>query len=181
MPELDCSRVDRITVERCEPNFNDLSWQTFELLTQGQWPDNPGDDEDIAILFRVLLGKKGVLRPDTTYANPCGAVRSAQADNQFFRIAKQLRDDWFARFNLALCSSRRVKAEMDRVHPIIRQLTYTGVLFVEGRHAFPNQWPATNGRKPPDCFTPRKRRQEGREPTIRVCDIDNSLCLSPAE
>ncbi len=128
-------------IKRCTPDFNDLAWQTFSLLTQGYELTNPGADEAIVCLFRILFRKYGPIRLGTVYANPSGIVRSIKPAPRFIRTARQLQREWYCRFNDALHSARRVRAAMDAVHPIIRQLTLTGVLFIADRHIFPNQWP----------------------------------------
>jgi hypothetical protein len=135
-------KVDGITVERCDPDISDdLAWQTFTLLTKGLGLENPGEDEEITRYFRMLMSKGRVFRPGTVYANPCGVVRSPTADRLFIQSARQIQREWYGRFNNALASAQRVKRAMRAVNPIIRQLTYTGVLFIDNQHVFPDRWP----------------------------------------
>ncbi len=131
---------DAVEVARCEPDFNDLVWHTFQLLFGSYELDNPGTDEDIAWLFCVLLKKSSPVDLGTLYANPCGVVRSSGPSSRFLRIAREMQREWFSRFNKTMHKSRSVKAAM-KDHGVIRQLALTGVLFIDGRHVFPHQWP----------------------------------------
>ncbi len=134
-------KVQSITVARCVPDYNDLGWQTFALLTEGLELDNPGDDDEIVRYFRMVLSHGKVFRPGTVYANPCGVVRSPEVSHRFIQSARQLQREWYGRFNDGLASAERVRRAMMGVDPLIRQLTLTGVLFIDNRHVFPNRWP----------------------------------------
>jgi hypothetical protein len=133
-------RVETITVERCLPDYNDLAWQTFTLLTEGLDLENPGDDDEIARYFCVLMRKRR-FRPGTVFANPCGVVRSPKADPPFLQLARQIQKEWYQRFNDYLASSQRVQRAMRVLDPLVRQLTHTGVLFIDNQHVFPDRWP----------------------------------------
>jgi hypothetical protein len=134
-------KVETVTVERCVPDFNDLGWQTFTLLTEGLDLENPGDNDEIVRYFCMLMSRGRVFRPGTVYANPCGVVRSPKADRLFFQLARQIQGEWYGQFNDCLASPKRVQRAMSAVDPLIRQLTYTGVLFIDNRHVFPDRWP----------------------------------------
>jgi hypothetical protein len=134
-------RVETITVERCRPDYNDLGWQTFSLLTEGLDLENPGKDAEIARYFRMLMSNGRLFLPGTMYANPSGVVRSPKADSRFFRIARQIQNEWYGQFNDGLASANRVRRAMGAVSPLIRQLIHTGVLFIDSRHIFPDRWP----------------------------------------
>ncbi len=138
---IDGIKVETITVQRCLPDENDFTWQTFALLTEGLNLDSPGEDDEIARYFRMLMSKGRVFRPGTVYANPCGVVRAPKADPLFIKLARQLQGEWFGQFNAGLFSAGRVRRAMQTYEPLIQQLTYTGVLFIDNRHVFPNRWP----------------------------------------
>jgi hypothetical protein len=164
-------RVRELIRVRCTPNFNDLAWQTFNLLTYGLLdadpdddfyesdlpseyngfrPGNPGEDEMIAALFRVFLSRKSIFRPGTVYANPCGVIRAPNADPPFLKLARLLQKEWYCRFGDTLGSPQRVKQVFEGCDPIIRQLMFTGVLFIESRHIFPDKWPDTVQKSRPE-------------------------------
>ncbi len=134
-------KVETMTVKRCLPDYNDLGWQTFTLLTEGLDLENPGDDEEIVRYFCMLMSRGRVFRPGTVYANPCGVIRSPKADPLFFKLARRMQGEWFGRFNDGLASAEHVNRAMRVVDPLIRQLTHTGVLFIDNRHVFPDRWP----------------------------------------
>lgn len=88
----------------------------------------------------------------TRYINPMFTVSAPCPSTAFFARARQARQDW----RRALCdivswSSSRWREELHEATPIIRQLKYTGVMFVEGRHIQPTCWPnvAVNPRREP--------------------------------
>lgn len=142
---IDVFTVNGVTVARHEPDFNDLAWQTFSLLTAGLELENPGEDEVIAGYFIALMGKPRLFPLGTVYVNPCAVVCSEPATDTFLRMARRFQAEWFHRFNESLFSAERVHREMGRVNRIIRQLMYTGVMVIDNRHIFPDRWPG----KPP--------------------------------
>lgn len=135
------AEMDGITIKRCIPNWDDLEWQTFSLITEGIGLENPGDNQVICKLFKVLTCKNSPFRPGTLFANPCGIVRATKVTKQFIKKARQLQREWFGQMNSGLQSVGRVKRAVKNVEPIIRQLQFTGVLFIENRHVFPDRWP----------------------------------------
>jgi len=167
--------VEKITIERSEPDFDDLSWQTFTYLTGPLDIESPGDDADIARYFRFLLGKRGCIYPGTIYANPCGVVRSPIADSRFIREARHIQREWYLQFNDILASAGRVHREMNAFDPIIRQLVYTGVLFIENRHVFPNCWPDID---PPQRHEPQVKlgSRFGNLVVTKVLKMSQVLC-----
>lgn len=152
---IDGVKVKRLTIERGAPNFGDLAWQTLTRLIEGTGlnPDHPGPDAMIHVYFRVLFGR--LVRPWTVYANPIGAVRAPLADAEFLCAARRLQREWFKQFNTALDGAERARRKSGEMDPIIRQLSFTGVLFVDNRHVFPNAWPQITDqqREPPRIET----------------------------
>lgn len=149
---IDVITINGVTVERHEPDFNDLAWQTFMFLTNGLELDNPGEDEVIARYFTTVLSKPRLFPLGTVYANPCAVVRSKHGTDQFLRIARRFQKEWFHCFNEALCSAERVRRQMNLVDRIVRQLIYTGVMVIDGRHIFPDRWPGKPPIIPGTCF-----------------------------
>ena len=135
------TKMNDIKIKRCVPDWNDLEWQTFSLIIEGIDLENPGDNHVICNLFKVLTCKISPFRPGTLFANPCGIVRTAKVTKQFIKKARQLQREWFSQMNSGLQSAGRVKRAVKNVEPIIRQLQFTGVLFIENRHIFPDRWP----------------------------------------
>jgi hypothetical protein len=150
-------KVEEIVVERCRPDFNDPGWQTFTLLLEGLPLDHPGPDEVISLYFRLFIGR--VVLPGTVYANPCGVVRSPKADHQFFKLARQMQSEWYGQFNKGLASAERVRRRMSELDPLIRQLTHTGVLFIDNHHVFPDRWPDRSSKPSRD----RERKRTGNQ------------------
>lgn len=148
-------KVETITVERYLPDIDHPGWQTLTLLIEGLPLDNPGEDEVIAIYFRSFMGR--VVRPGTVYANPRGVVRSPKADPRFFRLARQIQGEWYRQLNDILSSPERVRRKMKTVDPLIRQLEYHGVLFIDNRHVFPDRWPDRQSKPRLD----RRRKHSG--------------------
>ncbi|ADB19082.1 hypothetical protein Psta_4437 [Pirellula staleyi DSM 6068] len=124
-----------------EPNFNDLAWST--LATLFRLPDefNPGEDEKISDGFQFLVSRQSPIRLENAYANPLGVIYSSTLNERFLRVARRLQSKWFSQFNSTLFSAGRVKRAVDEMSPIIRQLTFTGVMICNGRHVYPNHWP----------------------------------------
>lgn len=144
--------VNGVTVERHEPDFNDLAWQTFTLLTPDLDLDNPGPDEAIADCLIALLGKPRQFPLGTVYANPGAVVRSRNATDTFLRMARRFQAEWFHQFNDSLFSGRRVREQMNLVDRVTRQLVYTGVLIIDNRHIFPDRWPGKTPLSPGTRF-----------------------------
>lgn len=135
------TKMNGIEIKRCVPDWNDLEWQTFSLIIEGIDLENPGDNHVICNLFKLLTCKISPFRPGTLFANPCGIVRTAKVTKQFIKKARQLQREWFSQMNSVLQSAGRVKRAVKNVEPIIRQLQFTGVLFIENHHIFPDRWP----------------------------------------
>lgn len=134
-----------VTVERHEPDFNDLAWQTFRLLTPDLKVEHPGPDDVIAHFLVALLGKPRLYPFGTVYANPCAVVRSHDATDIFLRMARRFQAQWFHQFNDSLYSGRLVREQMSLRDRVTRQLVHTGVLIIDNKHVFPDRWPG----KPP--------------------------------
>lgn len=126
-----------VTVET--PNFNDLAWSVLcRLYPLGE---SPGLDQAIEAIARLMLRRlpAGL----TTYLNPAFTVRQIPGcdDTGFLREAQRARLGWFNQLKQGLGSSRLVKREITKASPLIRQLVYTGVLIIRGKHTHPQHWP----------------------------------------
>lgn len=128
---------EQISVFIVEPNFDDLAWST--LATLFHLPDelHPGEDEIISDGFRFLVGRQSPIKLKNAYANPLGVVYSSTLSESFLREARHLQKRWFSQFNSSLFSAGRVKRAVNKMLPIIRQLTFTGVMICDGRHVSP--------------------------------------------
>ncbi len=144
---IEVTSVDGISVERHEPDYNDPAWQTFYFLTSDLDLEYPGVDEMITCWFCKLVSNPRIFQPGTVYANPCGVLRCESANRTFIRLARQIQRDWFRRLN-DVFGPTILKGLMKRSHGIIRQLTFTGVLFIDNRHVVPHCWPDLRTHKP---------------------------------
>ena len=95
---IEFGKVTDVTIGRHQPNYDDLSWQTLTTLTGGCFT-NPGEEDQIAHLFRSCFGKRGIFRPGTIYVNPRGIVRAPGPTKRFFQLARQLQGEWFQGFS----------------------------------------------------------------------------------
>jgi hypothetical protein len=152
------TRRGDVTVERFHPDYNDLSWQCLSYLFPGLPPLGP--DAEIADAFRYVMGQTGITVNRTLYANPAYLIRAEGFSWAFLNEARIAQKAWLGQFNDGLASSSRVRREMDAVLPIIRQLMYTGVLVVSGRHVMPNRWPTKPVRERSPPFQQRSPRIE---------------------
>lgn len=117
-------------------NDDDLAWSTLQnLFPVGQ---SLGDPERIEAFFRLVMHE--LAEPLTVFANPAFTVEARLASANFFKHAKSVQRRWFKSLNATLGSSRLVKEAMRRATPLMRQLEFTGIMIVEGKHIFPNRW-----------------------------------------
>ncbi len=123
-------------------DWDNLAWSTLERL--GAEGMSPGTDRAIALRFREVmrnarrLGNRFVNR----FVNPQFTVTAAFPSPEFIRAARRARLAWLRTLRQSLGTARRVKTAMRERLPEIRQLEFTGVLVVEGKHIHPQQWPS---------------------------------------
>jgi hypothetical protein len=129
-----------VRIERCQADPNDLAYSTLNWLGNTHPP--VGDDRLVAELFKMSMRS----RPPgmTVYANPVVRVTTASPSREFLVEARRQQRSWIKQLNNWLFSAGRVKGHYATVGPIIRQLEFTGVLIVNGKHVRPDQWPDPN-------------------------------------
>ncbi len=131
-----------VSVESCSLNENDFAWSTMTNLFS--WLDdecNPGRPKGQEAAFRILMARPESYGVVNAFANPIRVVRADSPTKIFVAEARLAQVMWFRQFRDMLHSSGMVKRQLKTMSPIVRQLTHTGVLVVNGKHVFPNQWP----------------------------------------
>jgi hypothetical protein len=127
-------------VQRCVDWGDDLAWVTLtELGCIGVSPGRP--DLLVSCARLVLSGQHGTGR--TTYINPEFTVAAPHGEptEDFLLAARRAQKTFLAHLKSILFSSRRVKNTMREVDPISRQLTFSGVMIINGKHIHPSRWP----------------------------------------
>ncbi|MGQ9770224.1 MAG: hypothetical protein ACUVQG_06695 [Thermogutta sp.] len=134
-----------LVVKRYAPDSNDLAWSTMtHLLPEVIDPCcYRGTDNWIEGMFRIVLASPKDFDLENVFANPAWVVRltSGCATKRFFVEARKAQRAWFKQSADMLQSNARTKRAAHAASPIIRQLMYTGVLILDGKHVFPNRWP----------------------------------------
>lgn len=127
----------QVSVRSCRPDANDLAWATLGWL--GNQHPKVGDERATITLFKMCMRNQspGV----TLFANPLAKVIAARPSQEFLAEARRQQRRWIKQLGSWLFGSARVKRYYAAVDPIIRQLEFTGVLIVNGKHMRPDQWP----------------------------------------
>ena len=127
-----------VRVVQHEVDWNSLPWSTLrQLIDIGC---SPGTDEEITIWFRFVMGEAAQL--GTQYVNPQFTVTADGPSPAFIRKARQAQRAWLKTLKTVLKTSGCLKRELKKVLPEIRQLEFTGVMIIDGKHIHPQQWPA---------------------------------------
>lgn len=108
------------------------------LITSEQ---NPGYEKHMEVVFKLIMEDAADCGLTNVFSNPVSCVTAKKPTNLFFREARHAQARWFRQVRDILGGSGRVKRTVKRMTPLIRQLTHTGVLVVNGKHVLPNQWP----------------------------------------
>jgi hypothetical protein len=144
---LETRHIGDVTLARHWPDFNDLAWSTLQhLLPLGS---SQGPDSKVQAVFRYVIRRAPHFGLGTVFANPAFVVQAPALSRAFLREARQSQLAWFKQLGSVLGSAGRMKRAMRAAHPIIRQLAYTGVMVVAGKHVWPNQWPKPPAVRPP--------------------------------
>lgn len=115
----------------------DPPWAT--MIGLGADGYSPGPDKLIEVEFRKLMGRAEQL--GTCFVNPMFRVASAEPCREFFQDVRAAQYRWRLAWKASVCwSSSRWNQEYKSASPIIRQLFFSGVLIVQGRHIQPAQW-----------------------------------------
>lgn len=146
-----------VVVESYSLNESDFAWQTMmnmlpEILTFG---DNPGRDLAIERFFEAVMSDPSRLALANVFVNPIRRVISENPTRQFYKAARRAQTDWFRVLKTILTKRSIVDRAVSRMPPTIRQLSYTGVLIVGGKHRRPDRWPDRPIRRSHNCRSHR--------------------------
>lgn len=123
----------------------DSSWAWGTLLNVAphllKAEENPGRDEVMEVVFKLIMEDAAGCGLTNVFGNPVCCVTARTPSNLFFREARRAQTTWFRQARHILGSCGPIKRAVKNMTPIIRQLSYTGVLVVDGKHVLPNQWP----------------------------------------
>jgi hypothetical protein len=159
----------QVRVRSCRPDANDLAWTTLGWL--GNQHPRVGGKRATITLFKMCM--RNQLPRVTLYANPLAKVTSEKPSPEFLAEARRQQRRWIKQLNTWLFGSARVKKHYASEDPILRQLEFTGVLILNGKHVRPDQWPAPNSFPNSD---PLAGRRFGRLTVIEELPGRNCLC-----
>lgn len=128
-----------VQVTAREVDWNELAWSTLsQLIVVG---NSPGSDEQIETAARSVLRRAAVM--GTVYANPRFTVRAmtGAAIYEFVRKARTAQLSWWKHLRTVLGSARRVREARKEVPPVVRQLSFNGIMILQGKHIHPRCWP----------------------------------------
>lgn len=125
-------------------DWNNLAWHTLTNLFPSIDREiaNPGAHAQIAGLFHLLL-RHGDIDDCTVFANPeiTIAAESTADLNEFVARARRAQLVWYRRLRDTLGGGGYMKRAVKREKPLVRQLAFTGVLIIAGKHIHPCHWP----------------------------------------
>jgi len=139
-------------------DWNDLAWNTLTLLgAQGPQPST-----DLDRIVKSLDVLRDARRLGTIYANPGSTVVAlpGASEYHFLRTARARQLAWLRQVTDVLGSAGARKRALKGVDAITRQLCFTGVLILNGKHMHPQRWPdgPDTERRLKDKLQPRSRR-----------------------
>jgi hypothetical protein len=119
------------------------AWSTLQNLVPDELTSdqNPGDESIIETGFKFVMEHASRGGINNAYANPAFCVSANTPSMQFFLESRRAQAQWFQQVREILGASGRVKRAVREMTPIVRQLSHTGVLVVDGKHVLPNLWP----------------------------------------
>jgi hypothetical protein len=127
-----------VRVIQQEVDWNSVAWSTLQqLMDVGP---SPGADEEIVAWFRFSMHEVAA-QLGTQYVNPQFTVTADGLSLAFIRRARQAQRAWLKTLKTVLGKSGCLKRELRKVQPEIRQLAFTGVMIVAGKHIHPQRWP----------------------------------------
>lgn len=127
----------KVVIERAAFDANHPEWNTLRFLGfQNCAP--PGSPSSTGQTFVNLIRHQGQL--GTRYATPIGMVQAEQPTVAFLTAARQLQHAYWKQLKDILGSSSRVKRQFKNLNPLIRQLQFTGVMIINGKHVLPHCW-----------------------------------------
>jgi len=132
-------------VEVKEFDLDNSSWAWGTLLNMVphllKAEENPGRDEVMEVVFKLIMEDAASCDLTTAFGNPVTFVTAQRPSDLFFQEARRAQANWFSQAQDVFGSSGRVKRAVKEMSPVIRQLSHTGVLIVDGKHVLPNLWP----------------------------------------
>jgi len=134
-----------IVIRQVQPDHNDWPWSTIMNLFNLEPENNPGKEPIIETFFKIGIAGPSDFGLVNAFVNPAYIVTADCAGRGFYRASKRAQRTWFRQVKKILGTSGAVKRNTKKMTPIIRQLSYTGVMIVDGRHVLPNQ--CLNGKR----------------------------------
>lgn len=132
------NRRGGVRVIQREVDWNTVAWSTLQQLME--IGPSPGADEEIVAWFRFCM-REVAAQLGTQYVNPQFTIAASGPSPAFIRKARQAQQAWLKTLKTVLGTSGCLKREMKKVQPEIRQLAYTGVMIIGGKHVHPQRWP----------------------------------------
>lgn len=141
-PSLRARPARQVVVERVAYDVNHPELTTLRFL--GFQEDTPpGSPLSTGQAFIKLMANQSQL--GTRFATPIGMVQAEKPTPAFFAAARQLQHAHWRQLKDILGSSSRVKRHFKSLKPLARQLQFTGVMIIDGKHVLPHRWPLPNG------------------------------------
>ena len=127
------------TMYPAEPDDNAWAWSTMVNLVPCvlSAESNLGQDKFIEGAFKLVMADPEGHGLKNAFANPACLITSDRLTRHFVAKARRAQAMWFHRVRDILHTSGRVKRELRKMSPIIRQLSHTGVLVIEGKTCVP--------------------------------------------
>lgn len=147
-----------VITKEFSPDDDSWAWSTLQHLAPDclSKQDNPGREEHMEPFFKLVMDDASQFNLKNVFCNPPFLVTSDKPTPPFLRAARKAQGAWFQRVRAIFGSSGRAKRELRKMTPIIRQLSHTGILIVDGKHVLPNQWPdRPEGQKVRDLYRHR--------------------------
>jgi hypothetical protein len=102
---------------------------------------HPGRDEAMEVVFKFIMEDAEGCGLLNVFGSPVCSVTARNPSTAFFREARRAQTNWFRQSRNIIGGSGPVKRAVKQMSPIVRQLSHTGVLVVDGKHILPNMWP----------------------------------------
>lgn len=129
-------KVGDVLVFQHGPDYDDLAFSTLERL---ECFLHPGTDARIEHLFKNALIGASLDVELVKFLNPMFTVTASRPSNEFIHQARRAQKCWIAEFKKFL--GRDLNGFICELSPLIRQLVFSGVLILGGKHYRPDQWP----------------------------------------
>lgn len=138
LPTASSQSLPRVVVEDATYAVNHPELTTLRFLGYKSVIP-PGSPHDTGQAFIDLMAFQSQL--GTRFVTPIGMVRAEQPTTDFLNAARRLQHAYWRQLKDILGSSSRVKRHFKNLNPLIRQLQFTGVMIINGKHVLPHRWP----------------------------------------